>query len=237
MELKDRLKLAMSDPKVTGKDLAKACKIKPPSVSDWLSGKTQTIEASNLLAAAKFLNVSPDWLASGVGQMRKTYSTITFPHHTAQEPAAKYEVQPSNVESIATKKQVPLISWVRAGGWGEIDDHNPDTTETVPANYSQPGRYAFALSVDGDSMTTNVGLSFPHGTTIIVDPERNAKVGDFVVAKDVSTQMATFKRLSYDGGRWYLRPQNKEYPTLEIDHPEKRVIGVVIEFYIGAKLC
>lgn len=237
MELKDRLKLAMSDPKVTGVALAKACKIAAPSVSEWLSGETKSLSATNLLSAAKFLNVTPDWLASGIGPMRKTYTSTTITNHTAQEPALKYETQPSNVESIATKKEVPLISWVRAGGWGEIDDHNPDTTETAPIRYSQPGRYAFALSVDGDSMTTNIGLSFPHGTTIIVDPERLAKVGDFVVAKDVSTQMATFKRLSYDGGRWYLRPQNKEYPTLEIDHPEKRVIGVVIEFYIGAKLC
>ena len=190
-------------------------------VHNW---KSRGVPAMHFRAIADLFSVTVDWI-EGLEE-KKT-----------QEPAAKYEIQASNVESIATKKQVPLISWVRAGGWGEINDHNPDTTETVPANYSQPGRYAFALSVDGDSMTTNIGLSFPHGCVIIVDPERIAKVGDFVVAKDVVSQKATFKRLASDGGRWYLRPQNKEYPTLEIDHPEKRVIGVVIEFSIGAKLC
>ncbi len=190
-------------------------------VHNW---KSRGIPAMHFRAIADLFGTTVDWIEG-------------LDEKTVQQPAAKYENQPSNVESITPKKQVPLISWVRAGGWGEIDDHNPDTTETVPANYSQPGRYAFALSVDGDSMTTNIGLSFPHGCVIIVDPERIAKVGDFVVAKDVISQKATFKRLASDGGRWYLRPQNKEYPTLEIDHPEKRVIGVVIEFSIGAKLC
>lgn len=192
-------------------------------VHNW-KDKTRGVPPSQYRAIASILLKTVDWIEG------------LEPSHSAQEPTAKYENQPSNVASITPKKQVPLISWVRAGGWGEINDHDPETTETVPANYSQPGRYAFALSVDGDSMTTNVGLSFPHGTIIIVDPDRGAVVGDFVVAKDTTTQKATFKRLASDGGRWYLRPQNKEYPTLEIDHPEKRIIGVVIEFYIGSKL-
>lgn len=229
-----RLKASRLEKEWSQEVLAKKSGVSQGTIGNIESGARRA--HGSLPRIAEALGIRHNWLRDGDGEQHDFPALITS-NHTAQEPAAKYEVQPSNVESIATKKQVPLISWVRAGGWGEIDDHNPNTTETVPANYSQPGRYAFALSVDGDSMTTNVGLSFPHGTIIIVDPDRQPKVGDFVVAKDVATQMATFKRLSYDGGRWYLRPQNKEYPTLEIDHPEKRVIGVVIEFSIGAKLC
>lgn len=70
--LQERLKLAMAGPpKVTQAALARACGIRAPSVNDWLSGKTKTIEGQNLLLAAEYLKVLPMWLATGKGQMRK----------------------------------------------------------------------------------------------------------------------------------------------------------------------
>ena len=69
--LQDRLKIAMSGPpKVSQVALARACGIRAPSVNDWLSGKTKTIEGRNLLLAANFLKVLPMWLATGQGPMR-----------------------------------------------------------------------------------------------------------------------------------------------------------------------
>ena len=69
--LAERLRQAMEGPpKVTGKALAAACGVKPPSVSDWLSGKSKTMVGQNLIAAAEFLRVRPKWLAEGVGPMR-----------------------------------------------------------------------------------------------------------------------------------------------------------------------
>lgn len=47
--------------------LARACGVKPPSVNDWVTGKTKTIEGAHLLNAASFLGVSPKWLAEGIG--------------------------------------------------------------------------------------------------------------------------------------------------------------------------
>lgn len=131
---------------------------------------------------------------------------------------------------------VPLISSVRAGTWGEINDHMPDTQETFPVREAKTGPHAFALRVEGDSMTNDSGLTFPEGTVLIVDPERAAKAGDYVVAKDVDTQRATFKRLTTDGARWYLKPLNRDYRPIEIDDPAMRVIGVVVEYWMGGKL-
>lgn len=69
--LQERLKIAMDGPpKVSQAALARACKISAPSVHDWISGKTKSIEGANLLAAAAFLNVLPLWLATGKGPMR-----------------------------------------------------------------------------------------------------------------------------------------------------------------------
>jgi len=67
----ERLRAAMAGPpSVKQVDIARACGIKPPSVSDWLNGVSVNIQGKNLLAAAKLLNVRPEWLAKGIGPMR-----------------------------------------------------------------------------------------------------------------------------------------------------------------------
>jgi len=151
------------------------------------------------------------------------------------------EVNHSNVESVKVRRSVPLVSWVRAGIWGDVSDpfHAGEADEWIDVYDTQSGDQAFALTVVGDSMTSQNpgnGPSFPNGTIIIVDPSRAADVGDFVVAKDVVTQQATFKRLASDGGRWYLRPLNPAYPTIEIDDPAMRIIGKVTEMVFRRKL-
>lgn len=145
----------------------------------------------------------------------------------------------NNVEPLQERKKVPVISWVQAGALnGVVDNYEPgQADEWVDALYSKPGPRAFALRVQGESMLNPLGSpSFPEGSIVIVDPDRAPVVGDYVIAKDVATQKATFKRLASDGARWFLRPLNPAFPTIEIDSPELRVIGVVAEYFVGAKL-
>lgn len=49
--------------------LARAAKITPASVSQWFDGGTKSIKGDALLRAAKYLGVSPGWIASGSGSM------------------------------------------------------------------------------------------------------------------------------------------------------------------------
>jgi transcriptional regulator with XRE-family HTH domain len=87
--LAERLKLAMAGPpKVTNAALAKACGVKPPSVTDWCNGRTKTIEGAHLLKAADCLGVRAKWLAEGVGLMRDTWSPAPAPGLLAGEQAA-----------------------------------------------------------------------------------------------------------------------------------------------------
>ena len=66
--LRERLLDAMSHPKkITGAALAKACGISAPSVSDWLTGKSKSMDGGNLIDAAEFLGVRAKWLIKGVG--------------------------------------------------------------------------------------------------------------------------------------------------------------------------
>lgn len=152
-----------------------------------------------------------------------------------------YEIpEEPNVEAARSRRAVPLISWIRAGTLGDVSDQfQPgEADDWIDAYDTMPGEQAFALRVNGDSMTSPFadGMSFPDGTIIIVDPARSSQAGDFVVAKDVATQQATFKKLTTDGGRWFLKPLNPSYPTTEIDDPAMRVIGRVIESMFRRKL-
>ena len=50
-------------------ELARACDIRGPSISNWLSGKTKGLSAKTALLAAEFLGVRPEWLANEDGPM------------------------------------------------------------------------------------------------------------------------------------------------------------------------
>lgn len=197
------------------------------------------VSADNLkqiLAGTKLGSGEP----RGVGPTLQRKLEAAFPGW-AHRPLVEEMLSIYNVAAIdQAPKRVPLISWVAAGHLDEIEDHfEPgDAHEWVEAYDSNPGPSSFALRVVGDSMTSPIpgALSFPEGTVIVVDPARGCDAGDFVVAKDVISQKATFKKLVTDGGRWYLRPLNPTFPTVEIDDPHLRVIGRVVEYQTRGKL-
>ena len=70
--LAERLTLSLEEAKIaapykTKSGLARHCDVKTPSVSDWFSGRTKSIEYSNAIKAAEYLGVSADWLRTGEG--------------------------------------------------------------------------------------------------------------------------------------------------------------------------
>ena len=168
-------------------------------------------------------------------------SQIPTPRVLIRQDSATYanNAHASNVVAASVRKTVPLISWVKAGGWGDVlDQFEPGQADQwIECYETTPGGHAFALTIEGDSMTSpHLGeVSFPTGMIIIVDPYRSASAGDYVIAKDVATQQATFKKLVHDGGRWYLKPLNPSYPTIEIDDPATRIIGRVVESRFSRK--
>lgn len=83
--LADRIKEALTDAGRTQADLAEACNIKPPSVSEWVSGKTKSLKAATAQRAAAFLGVNMMWLTEGRGPKRQLSSEEV---HTASENAS-----------------------------------------------------------------------------------------------------------------------------------------------------
>lgn len=72
--LQHRQSTASNPNNVNQAELARACGVQPPSVSDWFSGKTKSLRADTALRAAAYLRVRPEWLSDGRGPMieRKT---------------------------------------------------------------------------------------------------------------------------------------------------------------------
>jgi len=217
MHIGTRLKAEMKAAQITPTDMARHVGVSVGAVSNWF--KTGRITKENLVKASERIGKPIEELITG--------------SHEVRESAAAYNVTP-----IAVGRRVPLISEVQAGSWADISDpfQPGEADEWVTAYQARLSKHAFALEVTGDSMTAQAGISFPAGTVIFVDPDRASSAGDFVVAKDVATQRATFKKLVTDGGRWFLKPLNPAYPMLEIDDPALRVIGRVMEYQNSGKL-
>lgn len=123
------------------------------------------------------------------------------------------------------KHHIPLISFVQAGGWAEaVEEFTPTDAEEFFSVTSPVGPRTFALLVVGNSMEPE----FLEGDIIIVDPDREAETGAFVVAK-INHDEATFKQLIRDGGSVFLRPLNSAYPIMDVTGRDLRIVGRVVE--------
>jgi transcriptional regulator with XRE-family HTH domain len=67
MALADRIQQRLDVLTMNQAELARRSGVKPASVNNWLSGKTQTLKGENLLRAAMALQCNPRWLSSGIG--------------------------------------------------------------------------------------------------------------------------------------------------------------------------
>lgn len=66
--LQDRMREAMRRrPDLSQADLARACKVKTPSVADWLNGKTKSLGPEPARLAAKLFGCDRDWIGQGLG--------------------------------------------------------------------------------------------------------------------------------------------------------------------------
>lgn len=149
-------------------------------------------------------------------------------------PASTEQVAPESPHANVAlgpdlKGEVPLISWVKAGTWGEAaDPFQPGEAESwldCPVKHSKA---TYALRVRGDSMTAPSGNSrtYPEGCVIFVDPEKRSPVnGDRVIAKLKGTAEVTFKVYKNEDGRQWLQPLN---PSHEPIREEFKILGKVL---------
>lgn len=91
---------------------------------------------------------------------------------------------------------------------------------------------AFALEVKDEVMTASNGKSYPLGTLIFVDVDREPKSGDRIVAIDTDNLSAVFREFVISGGVQYLKPLNDRYPIAEF-LPSTKILGVIVGSYMA----
>lgn len=138
---------------------------------------------------------------------------------------------PSNIELITGDDKVPLISWVAAGAWCNVEDPylvgDADEWLACPVRH---GPRTYALRVVGLSMYNPTGdRSFKDGDIIFVDPDREALHKSFVIVRLDDESKATFKRLLVDGQQKMLEAINPSWPNriMEVNN-NASICGVVI---------
>ncbi len=130
--------------------------------------------------------------------------------------------------------QIPLLQWDVAYSLATQKKAIP--IETISDWISCPGtvgRDTIALRVEGNSMVaTHAGKkSYPSGSIIFVDPDKEYGSGATVIAALPEPGILTFKEYIEDSGRIFLRSIDSQIPTMEL--PEgAEVFGAIAGTYI-----
>lgn len=230
--LAERLKYAMEvlpPKKIKGVELARAVGVKPPSVSDWLSGKSKTMEGENLLRAAKHLNVNPVWLATGTGEViaDQKNNSKNFSNGLSTSDLKSLD---NNVIPV-TSKLLPVLSWVQAGAMSSVEAiDRSEINEWLPPLSADDPDGCFYLRVVGIS-------NFPtymDGDYILINPAFQVCdliSEDLIVVRNNTD--ATFKKLIIESDdRKYLQALNPNFQPNIIEFEEgMELVGLVIDAF------
>lgn len=119
---------------------------------------------------------------------------------------------------VLKSRKVPIISWASAGDWEEAIEYPEDWVEVLSSSPQ-----LFALRVHGDSMEPE----FTEGDIIVIDPDRSAVSGSFVLVRNGEGNVI-FEQLKVYGEKTILRPLNPRYPEIEMTE-DQEIIGVVCQ--------
>lgn len=206
---KKRLELGLSQAA-----LAKVSGLSQTTISDIERGRNDG--SREIVALAGALGVASEWLSTGKGN-ESNVSRVTMD--------TVYGI------TIGGPRALPIISYVQAGKWREIvDAFPPGGADEYVKPRNEHSRHAFALYVNGDSMSPE----FTAGDIIIVDPDVSPHPGNYVIARNHQEE-ATFKKYrprgrNADGVEVFeLVPLNDDYATLRSDTDGAVIIGTVVE--------
>ena len=133
---------------------------------------------------------------------------------------------PERVRSSQGMGRVPILGQVQAGA---LTYASQEVEGFLKVDADRQTQELFALRVRGDSMK-NAGLL--EGDLVLVRRQKSADHGDIVVA--LIDDEATVKRLYFEFFpekkiRVFLKPENPDFESREVEGDELKVLGKVIE--------
>jgi transcriptional regulator with XRE-family HTH domain len=190
--LSQRLKTALSQRKetanklerITQVGLAKHCGVSTASVSDWITGKSASMEAENLLKAAEYLHVSAKWLASGHGPMSPSVAT----HSDRESPTPQNGTDGVTLSHSNTRIPVMFTCEFKAGQW-----EKPNKFTKEPGKYVDYAIDFGATAFIVVSLGGGLGPSFQNEQAVIVTPcNELSPRGQYVLEQFGSWRLAIF---------------------------------------------
>ncbi|WP_440464378.1 helix-turn-helix domain-containing protein [Psychrobacter sp. ASPA161_6] len=239
MELKDRLKKARKYAGLTQKEIESRIKgLKQSSYSELERGESKS--STKLIELATLFQVDPVWLATGDGEMltKPSPSELMQKIKDIESGGTRDSgIAPKgtvNAPMADTSDEVPILSWVAAGSWSNVEAVTFDDAigkVSRPKNLSKNG---FALIVRGESMLPK----FDPDDIIYVEPQTGLfalKNNDLVIVQCNNDTEATFKQLvlGETSEDMYLRPLNPNWHEQKmLPMGECNLVGKVIGKYV-----
>ncbi len=182
-------------------------KISRTAITQWESNKTAGIEAANLLKATKVLNVMPDWLQFGSGNMRPI----------------------DHSEMMLNVRTIPLLSEVQAANPKERYKTILSEVGLDESLAKVAGPYSFALMIQDNSMAP----LFISSDLIILDPSIQPHPGEFVVAKLKNVHTVVFRKYQPTShlcsSQFELISLNTDWGKIKMTEKNSEILGVLIE--------
>lgn len=211
--LKDRLYQARKAKRYSREALAEKAGVSTSTITFLENGRNES--SKFLVEIASALDVSAEWLKGEDLKIDLDKPTILD----------------SSLENVEISTGViPVISWVAAGNWCNIELLPSDEASRwlpCPVPHS---KNTYALLVSGISMKNpNGNPTFESGDIIFVDPEKTPENKSCVVVRMDDDEKATFKQLIIENDEKYLQPLNPNWPDQIIKiNGNATICGVVI---------
>ncbi len=157
MNFSERLAMAMSEQGVTQGRLAKAVGMAQSSVNKLLNGASGS---KKVVEIASILNVNPEWLSSGTGNMRNSGTALSIPDNSPDSDDSVYRVEVFDVEVSAGPGTFLVSDFVESVRAIEFSN---ELARSLFGN--RPAEIVKMITVDGDSMSPTISA----GDQIFVD--------------------------------------------------------------------
>lgn len=215
----DRLNAAMRMANISQGQLAEAVGISQPAVQKMTSGKTAA--SGRVVQIAAFLGVRPEWLASGIGEMRQDGVVDEINKITISKNRSCYRVDVLDVQASAGPGvfvSSDFVEKIRA------IEYTPDQARALFGGRKQDS--VKMITVTGDSMEGTINP----GDEIFVDVSVRRFDGDGVYVFAYGKTLHV-KRLQMQKDRMAVISDNSRYEKWylsETEEPELYVIAKVL---------
>jgi len=197
--LGQRIYEAMVDKGCSVTELANAAGVKPPSVSDWLNGKTKSLKAAPAHKAASYLGVSIQWLTEGKGEKKQGKSQQSTP----------LLISLSDHNDLVSVPRVKFKLSAGISGYAIESENGNGKPVFFRKDWFSSNGYApeklFAVRVSGASMEPSLW----DGDLVVVNTSDTSPHDGEAFAINYEGEMV-IKRMRRDSGEWFATSDNAD---------------------------